>query len=59
MKGQGKPQGPVIEVNWEVEEMLVEKLKKMENFSAMSVQELVHIALRRFISQHSDYLPKD
>jgi hypothetical protein len=56
MKGQGEPWGPVKKVDWEVDSDIVQKLEEMERYSEMSIQNLVHIALRRFISAHKDYL---
>jgi hypothetical protein len=41
----------------QVEKTVVEKLQQMEKFSKHSVSELANTALKRFISQHKDFLP--
>ncbi len=43
----------------EIESDLIEKLKKMETQTKFNVNELVNTALKRFISAHKDYLPKE
>jgi hypothetical protein len=42
-----------------VEKEVAEYIKIMSNHSKISEGELVNTAMRRFISGHSDYFPKD
>ena len=46
-----------IQIN--VEEEVARKLSLMEQYSGMSQSELTNTALKRFISQHKDFLPPD
>ena len=60
MRGQGKPVGEVQEVNWNIEKRVVDQLSHMQKGSSSTVEEMVHIALNRFISTHKDWLePKE
>ena len=59
MQGQGKPDGPSVKVDWQLDEKIVDTLNRMEAQAEMSVEEMVTIALRRYISQHKDYLPEE
>lgn len=43
----------------EIEKSIVEKLMAMEKFAKLSRSELTNTALKRFISQHKDFLPPE
>ncbi len=42
----------------EIEKEIVETLAAMEKHTKLTVSELTNTALKRFITQHSDFLPK-
>lgn len=51
-----KSESEKLEVH--VEKEVIETLKKMETFTKIKVDELANTALKRFITQHSDFLPR-
>ncbi len=55
MKGQVHNQGELAELNVKIEKDVVESLKKMSEFTKISLDEIVVIALKRFRSSHSDW----
>lgn len=57
MKEDYKIQGPVTKISVEVEKEIAEKLVLMEKYSKFSVSEITNTALKRYISQHKDFLP--
>ena len=59
MRGQGKPTGDVEQVSWKIETKLVSQLKQMQEVSGEELEDLVHLALKRFISTHKDWLRQD
>lgn len=59
MKDQYKIQGPKDKFEVEIEQSVVEKMKKMAKFSKFSEAELANTALKRFIATHKDFLPPE
>ena len=59
MRDQYKLNGQTDKLNVEVEKEVVELLRAMESHTKLSVSELANTALKRFISQHKDFLPAD
>jgi hypothetical protein len=57
MKEDYKLKGQTAKIQVEVESEVAEKLAAMEKFSKHTVSELTNTALKRFISQHKDFLP--
>jgi hypothetical protein len=57
MKDDYKLQGAVAKVQIDVEKDVAEKLQAMEAFTKISQSELVNTAVKRFITQHMDFLP--
>lgn len=57
MRDDYKIQGPTAPLKVDVEATIVEKLKQMSQHTKLSVDELTSTALKRFISQHKDFLP--
>ena len=57
MREDYKLQGPVAKLEVQVEKDVAEKIAAMEVYSKISRSELVNTALKRFISQHKDFLP--
>jgi hypothetical protein len=56
----GEPliKAPTDKLELVLEKTLIEKLKVMADASRYTQDELVTIALKRFISQHKDYFPE-
>ena len=52
-------QGSTEKVELELEEPVLRVLKTMEGYRSISVSELANTALKRFIAQHSDFLPPE
>lgn len=59
MKSQAHNEGELSELKVSIEKDVVEKLNKMASNSGMNLETLTVIALKRFISSHSDYLGKE
>ncbi len=57
MRDDYKIKGPTVKVTFEVEKDIADRLVHMETFSKHSQSELTNTALKRFISQHKDFLP--
>jgi len=57
MRDDYKLQGATEKVEVQVEKQVAESLRAMADFSKFSSSELVNTALKRFISQHKDFLP--
>lgn len=57
MKEDYKIAGPTKKLEVEVEEKIVSTLQKMQEFTKIPASELANTALKRFISQHKDFLP--
>ena len=49
--------GTKARVDFEVEQDVAEKLRAMEKHTGLTTSELANTALKRFITQHSDFLP--
>ena len=59
MRDDYKIKGATLKVTVEVEKEIADRLASMEKFSKHSVSELANTALKRFISQHKDFLPPE
>jgi hypothetical protein len=57
MRDDYKLQGPTAKVSVELEKPVAEILADMEKHAKLSQAEIVNTALKRFISQHKDFLP--
>ncbi len=57
MRDDYKIKGATARVEVEIEQQVADKLKLMEKFSKLTVSELTNTALKRFITQHKDFLP--
>jgi hypothetical protein len=58
MKEDYALKGESVKVTVELEKEVIEILKKMSEFTKFSESEMVNTAVKRFISTHSDFLPK-
>jgi metal-responsive CopG/Arc/MetJ family transcriptional regulator len=58
MRDDYKIQGAVEKVEVQVEKAVAEKLAEMEKHTKLTRSEITNTALKRFISQHNDFLPK-
>ena len=58
MKEDYKIKAPTKKIEIEVETKVAEQLIAMEGFTQIKVSEIANTALKRFISQHKDFLPK-
>lgn len=59
MRDQYKLKGATSKVEVELEKETLEKLLAMEKYANLSRSELANVAIKRFISQHKDFLPPD
>jgi hypothetical protein len=59
MRDDYKITGAKKKVELEVESKVVEILESMEKYTKHSVSEIANTALKRFIAQHKDFLPRD
>ncbi len=57
MRDDYKLKGATAKITIEVEKEVAENLAKMETYSKHSQSELTNTALKRFITQHKDFLP--
>jgi hypothetical protein len=57
MREDYKIKGSTAKLQIEVEKEVAEKLAAMEKFKGLSVSELANTALKRFITQHTDFMP--
>jgi len=55
MKGQEHNKGDLKELKVSIEKWVVEEIQLMSQNTKLSVEELVVIALKRYIDSHSDY----
>jgi hypothetical protein len=58
MREDYKLQGTLLKLDVEIEKEVAEKILQMESFTKLTRAELINTALKRFIAQHSDFLPK-
>lgn len=58
MKDDYKITGPTKKIELEVEKEVADALAAMESHTKIKTSELANTALKRFISQHKDFLPK-
>lgn len=59
MKADYKIEGKTSKVEVQVEEKVAQVLQLMAGYSKFSISELANTALKRFISQHKDFLPPE
>lgn len=57
MKSDYKITKPTGKMDVQIEQTLIDSLKSMETYTKHSVSELVNTAVKRFVSQHKDFLP--
>jgi hypothetical protein len=57
MRDDYKIHGATAKVQLDVEKSVAEKLQMMEKFTKLSQSEIANTALKRFITQHKDFLP--
>ncbi len=50
-------EGPTVKVELELEKQVHERLMEMVSYTTLSQSELLNTALKRFISNHKDFLP--
>ena len=55
MRGQEHNKGHLTDLNVKIEAEVVKEFMKMSSNSGITMDELVVIALKRFIASHSDY----
>lgn len=58
MRNDYKLNGNTESLNVKIEKEVYETLKKMEEKTKISTDELTNTALKRFIATHKDFLPK-
>jgi len=58
MKQDYALKGKTVEVRIQLEESVVETIKKMVEYTKFTDSELMNTAVKRFIEVHSDFLPK-
>jgi hypothetical protein len=58
MRDDYKLQGNLMKLEIEIEKEVAEKILEMEKHTKLTRSELTNTALKRFASQHSDFLPK-
>ncbi len=59
MKTQVHNQGELAELKVNIDKHVVESIDKMTHNCTLTKEEIVVIALKRFIVSHSDYMGKD
>lgn len=59
MRDDYKMKAPLAKVQVEVEKPVADALAAMEAFAKLTQSEIANTALKRFISQHKDFLPAD
>ena len=57
MRDDYKLKGPLSKLELELEKEVTELIIQMEKHSKLTRSELANTALKRFISQHKDFLP--
>lgn len=50
--------GPTVKIEAEVEEKVAELIQQMANFKHFTNSEIINTALKRFIANHKDFLPR-
>ncbi len=58
MKEDYPLKGSTVQCTIQLEKEVAETLKQMAEYSKLSESEMVNTAVKRFISTHSDFLPK-
>lgn len=57
MKNDYKLQGAIEKIQVEIEKDVGEILAAMEQYTRLTKSEIVNTAIKRFISQHLDFMP--
>lgn len=58
MKEDYPLKGTPVQINLQLEKEVAETLKKMSEHTKYSESELANTAIKRFITVHSDFVPK-
>lgn len=58
MKEDYPLKGKTVNLEIKLEADVAETLKKMGEYTKLSISEMANTAIKRFIEVHSDYLPK-
>lgn len=58
MKEDYPLKGDTVKIEYTLERDVTEIIKKMAEYTKLSEAELVNTAVKRFISTHSDFLPR-
>ena len=58
MKEDYSLKGATVQTTFQLEKEVSEILKQMAEYSKFSESEIINTAVKRFISTHSDFLPK-
>jgi hypothetical protein len=58
MKEDYALKGSTAKAEFSLEKEVIETIKKMSEYTKFSESEIVNTAVKRFISTHSDFLPK-
>lgn len=59
MRDDYKMKTTLLKLEVEIEKETVEKILEMEKHTKLTRSELANTAIKRFISQHKDFLPHD
>lgn len=59
MKSDYKIEGKTTKIELQLEDDVVEVLQVMAKYSKFTTSEIANTAVKRFISQHKDFLPPD
>ena len=57
MRDDYKIAGKTSKAQVEIEQVVLDKLQAMADYTKLSLSELTNTALKRFVSQHKDFLP--
>lgn len=59
MRDDYKMKEGTVKVQLEIEKSIAEALVKMEKYSKHTQSELTNTALKRFVTQHKDFMPPE
>lgn len=59
MRDDYKISNPTAPLTIQIEKDVLETLQTMEKHTKLSSSEIINTAIKRFISQHKDFLPAD
>jgi hypothetical protein len=57
MRDDYKFKGETVKIEIELEKTVADALKAMEPVSKFSASQITNVALKKYITRHSDYLP--